>query len=62
MPGPNSENSTLSAKLFQPIYRLFPVIGIDATELARVMIDVGMNQHKSIIFENSDMRAYGLGF
>jgi len=59
MPGPNSKNATLSAKMFEPIYRLFPRIGIDAPELARIMIDVGMNRHEETIFENRDMRAYG---
>ncbi len=59
MPGPQSKNATLSAKMFEPIYRLFPIIGIDAPELARVMIDVGINQHEMTVFENRDMRAYG---
>lgn len=59
LPGAKSKNVTLSAKLFEPIYRLFPMIGIDAPELARVMIDIGMNQHKTTVFENRDMRAYG---
>jgi hypothetical protein len=49
----------MSAKLFAPVYRLFPMIGIDAPELARVMIDVGMNQHETTIIENKDMREYG---
>ena len=49
MPGPNSKNATLSAKLFEPFYRLFPMIGIDATELASVMINVGLNTHKLTI-------------
>ena len=59
MPGPQSSNATFSAKLFEPIYRLFPMIGIDAPELARVMVDVGINQHEKTVFENRDMRAYG---
>ncbi len=58
MPGPQSKNVTLSAKLFEPIYRLFPKIGIDAPELARVMIEVGMNQHELTVFENRDLRAF----
>ena len=58
MPGPRSKNATMSAKLFEPFYRLFPMIGIDAPELARVMVDVGMKQHKSTIFENREMRAF----
>jgi uncharacterized protein YbjT (DUF2867 family) len=59
MPGPRSSNVTLSAKLFEPIYRLFPMIGIDAPELARVMVDVGINQHEKTVFENRDIRGYG---
>ena len=57
--GPRSKNATLSAKLFEPIYRLFPKIGIDAPELARVMIEVGMNQHELTVFENRNLRAFG---
>jgi len=59
MPQPESKNATMSAKLFAPVYRLFPMIGIDAPELARVMIDIGMNQHETTIIENKDMRQYG---
>jgi uncharacterized protein YbjT (DUF2867 family) len=59
MPGPQSKNATLSAKLFEPVYRLFPTIGIDAPELARVMIDVGLNTHELTLFENRDLRAFG---
>jgi nucleoside-diphosphate-sugar epimerase len=59
MPGPASKNVTISARLFEPIYRLVPVIGIDASELARVMIDVGINRHDMTIFENRDLRGYG---
>lgn len=58
MPGPRSKNTTLSAKIFAPIYRLFPKIGIDALYLARVMIDVGLNSHVRTVFENGDMRRY----
>lgn len=58
MPGPRKRNSTLSMRLFEPIYRLFPRIGIDAPELARVMVDVGVNRHATTVFENRDLRAY----
>ncbi len=61
MPGPQSKNATMSAKLFEPIYRLFPRIGIDAPELARVMIAVGLSRHESTVFENRDLRAFGTG-
>jgi uncharacterized protein YbjT (DUF2867 family) len=58
MPGATSKSPTLPAKLLEPIYRLFPVIGIDAPELARVMVDVGISRHKMTVFENRDMRTY----
>lgn len=58
MPGPASKRSPLYTKLFEPIYRLIPIIGIDAPELARVMIDVGLNGHEITVFENKDMRRY----
>lgn len=58
MPGPSRKNATLSARLFEPIYRLFPGIGIDAPRLARVMIDVGIKGHDKVIFENRDLRAH----
>lgn len=58
IPGPQKKNASVSLRLFEPVYRLFPRIGIDAPELARVMIDVGMNQNESTVFENRDLREY----
>ncbi len=51
----------LAVKSFEPIYRQFPGIGIDAPRLASVMIAVAINGHDNVIFENRDLRAYGLG-
>ena len=61
LPGRQSTTVPLSSKLFGPVYRLVPRIGIDAPELARVMIDVGMNRHEKTILENRDLRAFGGG-
>ena len=61
MPGPLSRSTTMSSKLFEPIYRLFPRIGIDAPDIANVMIDVGLNLHTKQVFENRDMRTYVSG-
>ena len=58
VPGPGKKNAVSYGKLFEPIYRLFPGIGIDAPDLARVMIDVGMNGHSLNVFENRDIRAF----
>lgn len=60
MPGSNSQNTTLLEKLFEPIYRLFPVIGIDASEFARIMVNVSINHHDRTVNENRNLRAYGV--
>jgi len=41
---------------FLPLYKLLPGIGIDATDLARVMVQVALNGSDASLFENSDMR------
>ncbi len=51
----------LSAKLFAPVYRLFPAIGIDAPALARVMVDVGVDGHTVSVLENRDLRRHAIG-
>ena len=58
-PGKYHLNSTLSARMFDPIYRLFPAIGVDATVLARALVDVGINGHDETVLENSDLRRFG---
>jgi hypothetical protein len=58
-PGPNHLNRTISAKVFEPIYRLFPAIGVDARVLAQAFVDVGMQGHEKMILENRDLRVFG---
>ena len=58
LPGPKNKNTTLSARLIEPIFALIPAIGIAAPELARVMVGVAMNRHDLTVFENRDLRAY----
>ncbi|MCG8508315.1 MAG: NAD(P)H-binding protein [Rhodospirillales bacterium] len=59
--GPAKRGAIAYEKWFVPAYKLFPRIGIDAPDLARVMVDVGINGHAQTIFENRDLRAYGTG-
>ena len=40
-------------------YKLFPVIGINATDLASVMISVGLNGSSTPILSNREMRKLG---
>jgi uncharacterized protein YbjT (DUF2867 family) len=58
LPGPGKSGSVPYEKWFAPVYRLFPQIGIDAPDLARVMVDVGLNGHTETIFENRDLRSH----
>ena len=42
----------------RPLYRLMPFIGIDAVDLARVMLDVGLSGSKRTLWTNGEMRRY----
>ena len=57
-PGPKHLNTTISAKAFEPIYRLFPAIGVDAEVLAKAIVDVGLQGHEKTVFENRDLRMF----
>jgi len=57
-PGPNHLNTTISAKIFEPVYRLFPAIGVDAEILAKAIVDVGIQGHERTILENRDLRTF----
>jgi hypothetical protein len=57
-PGPKHLNTTISAKAFEPIYRLFPTIGVDAVDLAKAIVDVGLQGHEKTVFENRDLRTF----
>lgn len=58
MPGPDRKSPSLGERMFRPVYRLFPVFGIDAPDLAAVMLNVGINGAEKIVFENRDLRAF----
>jgi hypothetical protein len=58
-PGAKHSNMTISAKVFEPIYRLFPSIGVDASALANAIVKVGLQGYEKTVLENSDLRAFG---
>ena len=58
-PGPKKLNTTWSAKAFEPIYRLFPAIGVDAEVLAKAIVEVGIKGYEKTILENQDLRLFG---
>jgi uncharacterized protein YbjT (DUF2867 family) len=57
-PGPKQKKLTGSAKAFEPIYRLFPAIGVDANVLAKAIVEVGMHGYEKTILENRDLRTF----
>ena len=42
----------------RPLYRLMPFIGIDAVELARVMLEVGLTGSEQTLWTNGEMRRF----
>jgi uncharacterized protein YbjT (DUF2867 family) len=52
------DNGRRSYAFFVPIYRLFPFTGIDAIDLARVMVEVGLSGSDRTVFENRHIRSY----
>jgi len=56
-PGRKSAMAGWSGWIAERFYWLFPVIGIDATDLAAVMISVGLNGSSTSIFSNREIRS-----
>lgn len=55
-PGRKSATSGLGLWAFKAFYMLFPFIGIDAVDLAKTMIHVGLNGCDVKVLENRDIR------
>jgi len=58
-PRKNVAQNMMSIRLFKPIYKLLPFIGIDAPDLAKVMVDIGLASGPNNVFENTEMRRLG---
>jgi uncharacterized protein YbjT (DUF2867 family) len=52
----NGFRSDIWVKLFQPVFRMFPFIGVDASRLGKVIAHVGIEGYKKTILENKDIR------
>jgi len=55
-PGRKTAFSGIALILFQFIYKIFPSLGVDAIDLAKVMIHEGMAGREKVMFENRDLR------
>lgn len=56
-PGRRKSRTRIPDWLALPVYRMVPWIGVDARDLARVMVNVGIIGADLTIFENNDIRA-----
>lgn len=54
--------SGVSLSIFKFIYRVLPFLGIDADDLGKVMVEVGVNGSSKTIFENRDLRSFAQKF
>lgn len=57
-PGRQKSRTRVPDWMALPVYRLLPFIGIDAVDLARVMVLVGLEGSAQTLFENADVRRY----
>jgi uncharacterized protein YbjT (DUF2867 family) len=51
-----ASRSTMPEWIAQPLFRLFPFMGIAAVDLARVMLEVGIGGSAQLLFTNGEMR------
>lgn len=56
-PAKKSKKSMVSVWAFRLFYKLVPSIGIDASELAKVMVNVSLNGNEKYLLENRDLRS-----
>jgi len=55
-PGRKRAKSRIPVWFARPFYRLIPALGIDAADLARVMVHCGVHGSDRRLFENRDLR------
>ena len=56
-PGEKSPKKMASMMFFKPIYKLLPCIGIDAPDLAKVMVKIALGGYDKTVLENGHIRA-----
>ena len=55
-PGRKSAMAGFALKIYQFLYKIFPVTGIDASDLAKFMIHISINGGSKAVYGNRDMR------
>ena len=56
MPGQGQSRSTAPEWIARPLFRIFPSLGIEAVNLAKVMIETGLTRPAQVLYTNGEMR------
>lgn len=62
MPGMGRSRSTVPEWISRPLFKLFPALGIEAVNLAKVMIETGLKAPKQVLYTNGEMRSLAANF
>lgn len=55
-PGRVASRSTVPEWISRPLFKLFPSLGIEAVNLAKVMLETGLTRPAQVLYNNAEMR------
>ena len=61
-PGQVPSRSTIPEWLSRPLFKLIPALGIEAVNLAKVMLETGLTKPAQVLYTNRDMRILAANF
>lgn len=61
-PGRVPSRSTIPEWISRPMFKLFPALGIEAVNLAKVMLETGLTRPAQVRYTNGEMRALAAHF
>lgn len=61
-PGRVASRSTIPEWISRPFFKLFPALGIEAVNLAKVMLETGLTKPAQVLYTNGEMRALAANF
>lgn len=61
-PGRVASRSTVPEWISRPAFKLFPALGIEAVNLAKVMLEIGLTRPGQMLYPNGEMRVIAANF
>jgi nucleoside-diphosphate-sugar epimerase len=61
-PGRVQSRSTIPEWISRPMFRLFPSLGIESVNLAKVMLETGLTKPAQVLYTNGEMRVLAANF